>query len=178
MRMGFLFSGLFWGILLILIGITIVIKVFFKVDIPIVRIGFALFFVYIGISILLNGDGKKHRHSDSDVVFEESDVNVTKDQKEYNVIFGKVTYDLTKLDITNTNDIEINVVFGAAEIILDKNMPVILTVDSAFAGAKLPDGNSVAFGTTHYTSPSYRGDAPALKIKVDVVFGGVDFQNR
>ncbi len=176
MRMGFLFSGLFWGILLILIGITIIIKVFFKVDIPIVRIGFALFFIYIGVSILI--DGGIHK-TDNTVLFQESEVHATNSQNDYNVVFGKGNIDLSGIELKDENtDVEINVVFGAGIVTLDKNMPIILTVDSAFAGAKLPDGNSVAFGTTHYTSPSYRGDAPALRIKADVVFGAIEFYNR
>jgi hypothetical protein len=47
-------------------------------------------------------------------------------------------------------------------------------VESAFAGADLPNGNSAVFGSTTYESPAYAADKPYLDLKIDVVFGGVD----
>ncbi len=45
--------------------------------------------------------------------------------------------------------------------------------DAVFAGAELPDGNTAVFGSSSYQSESYNPDSNHLKIKLDVVFGGV-----
>ena len=42
MKMGFLFSGVFWGGVLVLLGISIIIKVVFHIDIPVFRVVVAL----------------------------------------------------------------------------------------------------------------------------------------
>jgi len=45
-------AGLFWGLILILIGIGIVIRVVFNIDFPVVKFLIAFFFIFIGIKIL------------------------------------------------------------------------------------------------------------------------------
>ena len=48
--MDFFFGGLFWGVLLILIGIGIILKVFFDINIPIFRTALALLLIYLGVT--------------------------------------------------------------------------------------------------------------------------------
>lgn len=179
MRAGFMFSGLFWGILLILIGIAIIIKVFFKVEIPIFRLFFAFFFLYLGVSILIDGFGPKKYISEdgeSTVMFQETEITDEEIQKEYNVIFGKSVINLTNIDLRNeSREIHINTIFGASEIFIHPDLPVIIQAESAFGESKLPNGNSVAFGSAHYTSPNYRSDGFYLKIKASTVFGSTEF---
>ena len=50
--MGFVFSEVFWGIFLIIIGLIIVVKVVFGINIPLMRIILALLLIYIGVSYL------------------------------------------------------------------------------------------------------------------------------
>jgi predicted membrane protein len=53
-------------------------------------------------------------------------------------------------------------------------MPVRIVADAVFSGAELPDGSTAVFGTSTYESESYTPDSTHLKIKLDVVFGGVE----
>jgi predicted tellurium resistance membrane protein TerC len=43
------------GILFLLIGLSILLKAVFHIDIPVVRTAFALFIIYIGFKMLLGG---------------------------------------------------------------------------------------------------------------------------
>jgi predicted membrane protein len=45
--------SLFWGLVLILIGLSLIIKIVFNIDFPIFKILFAFLFIYIGIKVLV-----------------------------------------------------------------------------------------------------------------------------
>jgi predicted membrane protein len=192
--MNFLASGAFWGILLIIFGLSIIINKVLHIHIPVFRIMMALIFVYIGFKILLGGFGK----SGNDTVFSESTVHAEGEHNEYNIIFGKANIDLSHADLTtkkgeinmifgggdidarniNIKDknavIEVSAIFGGGNLQISENTPLKIKVESAFGGAKLPDGNTTAFGTYIYKTPSFDPDKPHLYIKANVVFGGLE----
>jgi predicted membrane protein len=67
-------------------------------------------------------------------------------------------------------------VFGALKIKVDPNKPVRIVGDAVFAGISLPNGNSSAFGRVTYDSRSFQDSAPAIKVTVKTVFGGVEVE--
>ena len=173
--MGMLFSGIFWGVVLIIFGITIIIKIIFNIHIPLFRIMIALFFIYLGIQILM---GWKFfpQGNERSAIFNETKIQADSSDNEYNIIFGKGDVDLTKIDLKEKSvNIKINTVFGGSFIKLNPEMPYIIKVDSAFAGARLPDGNNAAFGTYVYKSKNFKEHENHLRIKASVVFGGIEF---
>ncbi len=179
MKMG---AGTFWGLFLILVGIALLLKVIFKIDIPVFKIVLASFFILLGIRILF-GNFNLHRFktSGNDALF--SEIKVTSENfnyPEYNMIFGKGTFDLRDLDIqkTGTKYVKIDIVFGGVEIVLNQDTPVKITTESVFAGGKLPDGNSTAFGTSTYISPNYDPVKPHLNMRIEMVFGGIDIKRN
>jgi len=93
MRFGFLFSGVFWGTMLILLGISIILKVMFNISIPFFRLFFAFFFVYLGLQILI---GKPPQAGDRrTVVFGERTVRADERDAEYHAVFGRGLFDLS-----------------------------------------------------------------------------------
>jgi predicted membrane protein len=175
MKMG---AGLFWGIILIVIGLSIIFRVFF--DISILRIVFAVAIILVGIKILI-GKPKIHiSHKENQVLFGERSYRTTSvDQTEYNTIFGKSVYDfrdIKKLD-TGKNRIEVNTVFGSTELILPDSVPVRIKADAAFAAAQMPNGNSVAFGTINYNNEIADSASDYLYIEANVVFGDLKVRN-
>jgi predicted membrane protein len=175
MKMG---SSLFWGILLIVIGLSLVIKIVFNIDFPIFKIIIAFIFIYIGIRIMVGSSFRpfgEHK-TESDVIFGESHFKNAQHGRDYNVVFSKGNFDLRdiKLNETGPTYVKINTVFGASEVIIRREMPVRIKVDAAFAGAQLPNGNSAAFGSTIYTSDSLDLSKPYLDIKADIAFGGLN----
>lgn len=173
-------AGLFWGALLLVLGIALIIKVVFNVDFPVIKILIGAFFIILGLKILfgrvLIPEGKIGPH---DTIFTEREYNNPESGKEYSVVFGKGVYDFTKVDLSDGDfDAKVSTVFGGSVIKIDDSMPVRIDADAVFAGAELPDGNTAVFGSSHYTSDSYNRDSSALNIKVDVVFGGVQIVRR
>jgi hypothetical protein len=170
--MEFLFSGLFWGLLLILIGLIVVINVVFKIEIPVARIIFGLLFVYIGLHILFGGGKKKENVT----VFAGGDEWTTAVHEQYDIIFGQKKIDFS----TNINlaqggmKIKVDTVFGDSKLKIDPKMPVKIIATAVFASVKFPDGTQTAFGEQVYTTPSFKEGANSLQIKVDTIFGSTE----
>ena len=166
------------GIILILLGASALIKVVFNVDFPVLKIGFAALFIYIGIRIITGGTveffgGKNDENS---VFFGERTISSIEDGKEYNIIFGGAIYDLKNVNMEpgkNTR-IKINTVFGGCKLLLNKNLPVKINSNTVFGGTSMPNGNNSAFGEAEYKSDSFAPDSSAhLFIEANTVFGGL-----
>jgi len=174
MKMG---SSLFWGVILIIIGLSLVVKVVFNIDFPIFKIVVAFIFIYIGLKIMLGGNFRFFHdyRNKTDVVFGETKFNKADHGTEYNVVFSKGNFDFRDVELKpeGPTRININTVFGDAEVIIKRDMPVQIKVDAAFSGAHLPNGNTTSFGSTIYSSDSLDTSKPYLEIDADVVFGGL-----
>lgn len=172
MKMG---AAIFWGALLMVVGIALIIKVVFNVDFPIFKIIVAFFFIYLGLKILFGNFGMfSMKTGPNEVFFSEREYSGPYDFEEYNVVFGKGVYDFTDVDLSQgSKRVKLGTVFGATFIKVDPNMPVKIVADAVFAGAALPGGNTAVFGTSSYVSPSFEQDSAHLYIKVDAIFGGV-----
>lgn len=168
-------AAIFWGSILILIGISLLIKVVFNVDFPIFKILVAFLFFFIGIRILLGSFGVFNFHTGpNDVVFGEKYYSAPFEHSEYNVIFSKGIFDFRNVDLSQgTQNYKISTVFGSSQIKISDSIPVKINADAVFAGAELPDGNTAVFGNSSYTSQNFKSDSAHLYIKVDCVFGGV-----
>jgi predicted membrane protein len=169
-------GSLFWGIVLIIIGACLIIKVVFHVEIPVMKILFAFFFIYLGIKILIGNWGSHvFRSGPDDIVFGQGKyVHEHLVPKEQSIIFGSGSIDFRQV---NSNAlpavIEINSIFGGCEIHVKKELPVKIKVDAAFAGVTLPNGNTTAFGSAFYQTESYDETKPYLLIKANAVFSGL-----
>lgn len=173
MKMG---AGLFWGIILIALGLSIIFKVIFGISI--FRIVIAAAFILLGVIILVGKPSFHSNRDDSDVIFGEKTYILSQIQNsEYNTIFGKTIYDFRNIDSLPPGKIKVkfNTVFGSAEILLPSNIPVQIKADAVFSAAKLPNGNTVAFGNASYRSATADTSSSTLYIETSVVFGGVNF---
>jgi len=166
------FSGFFWGVLILLFGLSIILKTVFNVNIPLVRIFFAIILIYLGIKMLTGNCWSKPNWR----VFSKTEISSTESiQKEYSVVFGSANIDLSGIAINKDSvSTEINVVFGSAILKVNPAVPTKIILNSAFAGAKTPDGNTTAMGKYVYTTPSYKEGTPCLLIEADAVFSSLD----
>lgn len=175
-------SGLFWGLLLIILGFSLILKVVFHIDLPVIKLLVAFFFIYLGIKILLgNFGGTMFKTGPHDVAFGEGKFNsIIQPAKEYNVVFGKGNFDFRELQLPDSGFVEVKIetVFGGSEILLNSQIPVKIKAESVFAGTQLPNGNSAVFGTVNYESENFDEMKPYLLLKTEVVFGGVDIKRR
>lgn len=172
-------SGLFWGIIVILIGLSILLKGI-GLTLPLFKIIIGGLLIYLGLKFIFGGwpHNKFMGKNTNDVFFAEAYFSPgNMDNNEYNIIFGKGVFDLRGIDLTaGTKEIKIHTVFGRVEMLLDKNMPFRIISDVVFGGVNMPNGNSAAFGTIGYSSDNFNAEANFVDIKADVVFGGIDFK--
>lgn len=159
------------GVLLVLFGIGLILKVIFNIDIPLARITVALFLIYLGIRLFVGKDvGFISRHgNENNVVFGQRTFNQITDDTEYNVVFGKGIIDLRNFHPTDSQEIfiRINTVFGSSDILYSDSIPLKIRATAAFAGTKLPNGNTESFGTFELKT----GNKPLVRIESNTVFG-------
>lgn len=173
--------ALFWGLFLIFIGFALIIKYVFNLDIPVVKLVIALFLIFIGIKLLVGRTKFFHvskNIGETDVIFNEMRLN-GKDinGSEYNVIFGKLILDLRDYELSDLpKKIEVNTIFGASEILINDNLPVHAKIEAVFSGAKMPNGSTVTFGDSEYSTSSFDPSDKYLMIKSAVVFGGMEMK--
>ena len=170
MKMG---AGLFWGIILIVIGVSLIFRIFF--DISLFRIIIATAFILIGVKMLIGRNVVARHQTDNQVVFGERIINSDPENgTEYSTVFGKTVYDFRSMTKTASDEIyiEMNTVFGETEILLPDGVAVNVKADAAFAAAIMPNGNSVSFGSTYFkTDRLDSASMPKLNIEAHVVFG-------
>ncbi len=171
--------GVFWGIVLVIIGLSIIFRVIFNINL--FRVLIALLLILLGIKILIGNKGIfDFSSAKNDIIFGEKSYSGSPgDRTEYNVMFGKSVFDFRNIDFKEEKPVrlKINTIFGAAEIKINENSPVKIKVDAAFAGARLPNGNTVAFGSSQYVSDSYDASSKYLFIDANVVFGGLEVKS-
>jgi hypothetical protein len=175
MRMGL---GLLIGILIMLWGLGIIINVIFHVNIPIFKILFGLFLIYIGLKIIFGNSlpsPSVHWHS-GDAVFSQKTFQGLHDgSNEYNAVFGKAMVDLRGFELKEkVTRIKVTSVFGNAEVILDKNMPVRIKTDTILGEVKLPQNISGAFGSASYQSQDFDENKNYLFIDATSVIGSIE----
>lgn len=171
--MNFIFSGLFWGILVILIGISIILNSVFHLNIPIFKIFFALFFIYLGIS-MITGTNTGHKDEKTAIFTELKDIKPT--QNEFNTIFASTNIDLK--DLKRAEEFRSNTVFGSTTITIDSKKPIKIIASSAFGEIKLPNKDTANFGEITYTTKSYKDDKNSIVVYTSVVFGGVEIKEQ
>ncbi len=180
MRIGFLFTQTFWGVVLILFGISAILRSF-NINVPFFRIFIALLFIYFGISLMVGGPTFHHSYRDgSTAVF--SNIKITAQditEDEFSIIFGSGELDLRNMEADQIRNIEVNVIFGSGTLILDQEQLAEIQVSSAFGSAKMPDGNNISFGEYTYRSPVLEtNDRPNFIIDGSVVFGELTVVER
>jgi hypothetical protein len=166
MKMG---GSVLFGLFFVLFGISILLRIFFGLNIPLVRTAFALFIVYIGIRMLVGGDwgiranwARKDSHN---VTFDHSDFTFEPSARNhYSTVFGSSTVDLRNAAAENKDlEIHVSTVFGETKVIVDSSKPYSIRANAAFGEVKMPNDNMVAFGTLNYASPSAAGPSATSK---------------
>jgi hypothetical protein len=144
-------GALIWGTLLIIVGLSLIFKTIFGFSIPILRIGFALFLVYLGATMLMAAFGQKKE--ESSVLFGQKTINGTQETtQDYNVIFGQALIDLSKITVTQDMPITVDIetVFGSTTLKINSSIPTVVKVKAIFANAQLPDDTLISMGKYTY----------------------------
>ena len=165
--------AVFWGSLLVLIGLTIIINVVFRINIPIPRIIFAFVLIFLGIKLLLGKHISVLGHESQNI--QTHVVTTDKNQHEYNVVFSKDSKDLRTISFASGEPVKvhINTVFGQCDVHVSNDIPLRITSNTAFASVNMPDGNSIVVGSTNYKNAAFDSTKPYIDLKLDIVFANV-----
>jgi hypothetical protein len=162
---------LFFGLLVVLIGISIILEAVFHLHLPFVRLALGLFFIYLGIRFLTGGRWRDGEMRVSGVLRDDSYTPTGGDHVKHDVIFGRSVVDLTRLAHDGAEvHAEVNTIFGATVVKIDPAVPLEIEVSSVFGDARLPDQSVTAIGTMRYR-PLGQKEPPRLRVQLNVVFG-------
>jgi len=163
-------DGIFWGAVLVAVGVWLVVRRSFPVRIPVIRIIVAALFVWVGVRALVGNPVVSDRNT---AVFSQSAMAWSANRaREYNLVFSSGSVDLSRATVGDRSvHAEVNVIFGNGSLHINASAPVRVTMSSAFGTVVSPEGRSVAFGDLTYATPSWREGAPALDIHATAVFG-------
>lgn len=169
--MRFLSSGIFWGFVVILFGIGILLKSVFHINIPFFKIFVGIVVILLGISIIF--DAVKFKKIEA--VFGDYNFNSGTIQKEYNIVFSKEAMDVSNFDFSNYNGefIKINSVFSSSEIYLSRDFQYEIRAESAFGTVRLPNGENVSFGNIARLENAENSELKRINLHVSSVFSEV-----
>lgn len=169
-------ASIFWAILLLVIGASLILKTVFNLDFSILRVIVAFVLIYLGIRLFIGKDFSLFSDTDKEtqVIFSEKTIRTLENGKKYDIIFGGAKFDLSELTIPDSAvvRVEINTIFGGSELTIDPKIPVRINSNSVFAGTKMPNGNTSAFGSLAYENDTAKRTTPRLIIETNTVFGG------
>ena len=166
--MRFLSSGIFWGFVVILFGIGILLKSVFHINIPFFKIFVGIVVILFGISIIF--DAVKFKKIEA--VFGYYNFNSGTIEKEYNIVFSKEAMDISNFDFSNYNGefIKINSVFSSSEIYLSRDFQYEIRAESAFGTVRLPNGENVSFGNIARLENAENSELKRINLHVSSVF--------
>ncbi|MFN4216679.1 MAG: hypothetical protein ACK4HQ_04695 [Brevinematales bacterium] len=167
----------FIGALFILFGVSLIVKAFWHVDLPLFRIGFALFLIYIGLGLIfqppwkgISGERVVQEGSERSWIFSSAKVNLEEGISTFHSIFSSVEADFSSLRTHEPGIIQCNAVFGSLEVSLPADVPVRLEGHAVFGSVEFPDKRSVSFGSL---SSEAQGK---VVIVANAIFGSVVFK--
>jgi len=165
-------SSFFWGSILVLLGLQLIVQALLGINLPLLRVAFACLIIYWGLTLLTG-------QWDSPLQMYYSHKNVkytnTSATDSYNTVFGSQYIDLSDTSIDNPQTMTVNASFGNAKVTLNPDVPTRINANATFGTVKLPDGSSVNNTSyVYYThSTSYK---PVLIINANTTFGTITFK--
>ncbi len=175
MRLGF---GLIVGLLVVLLGVSIVLRAVFQIEVPLFRTALGLALVFFGAKLVFDAWSPSRVHAPESAAlmegrtFAPTGATGLGDLK-YSVTLGTGTVDLTGLPAEGPpRRVEVDTVFGQTVIRVDPAVPYEVDASAAFGEARLPSRDATFFGSAHYRS----GGPPHLLLKMNVVFGQAEIR--
>ena len=166
--MRFLSSGIFWGFIVILFRVGILLKSVFHVNIPFFKILIGIIIIFFGISFIVGAMSQRK----SEAIFRDYNFNFVTIEKEYNIVFSKSVFDFTNFNFSNYNGkfVKINSDFSKSEIYLSRNFEYEIRADSVFGVVSLPNGESVSFGNIARLENAENSELKRINLHVSSVF--------
>lgn len=164
MKMDIFFGNLFWGILIILIGLSLVLRGF-NVNIPLVKTFIAIVIIMFGIKVLVGGFTRSKPHGINTN-------SMTGNTQEFSSIFSGSYYDFGDLN-PKAEEVEVTVVFGSARVKLPRDIEFDIESNAVFGSVILPQKTSggIASSDAVLNANAKR----RVRIEANSVFGRLEF---
>jgi predicted membrane protein len=175
--MHFLSTAAFWGALIVLFGLSIILREVFDIHIPFVKIIFGFILIYWGVRMVFGGFG--HTISNNSAVFGNAKMTYDSDQKDYSIVFGNGTIDLFKMEMpTEKKKVDVSVVFGNGQLIINDSIPMKVKMSAAMGEFVAPDNKLNAIGNSTFTTSTFNENQPYVLVNASVVFGKLVLESR
>ena len=174
--MNFISTGVFWGVIIILFGLSILLREVFHVHIPFVKIVFGLMLIYWGVRMITGGVWNRSSNS---TVFSEAEMQYDAKHDDYDIVFGSGTIDLFKMELpTQNRKVEVSVVFGSGTVIINDSIPMKIEMNSVLGASVMEDKQTSAMGKTYNTTSAYKEGQPYVLLETNVVFGRLVLKSK
>lgn len=176
---------MFWAVLFISVGVILLVQTVFKIDLPVMRILFGVFLIYMGLKVIFGSFGQRMSYfkvhtvsSDTESIFTQNNMKAKGSDgqinKKFSTVFGSSKLDLRGLSAEElSHEIKIDSAFGRTQVLTDSNTPIKAEIDTGFAGVTIRGQKISSFGETFFQTSDYSVDKPALKLNIDAAFGEV-----
>lgn len=174
-----MFTKMFWGVLIMLLGLYVILNSVFKIHFPLFKLLFACILIFIGFRMLFSifsGNSNTHK-MEGHAIFSDSQQKIATlvNDSKYETVFGSQKIDLRESVLPETRaQISFSCVFGSQVVRLPKNANIRVKASAVFGSVNLPNGGKVSFGDYTYTNAKNEL-APTLEIDADCVFGNITF---
>ena len=168
----FCFS-MFFGLVLILLGLSIFLNILFGINIPVARVFIGILLCYFGYYILVGhpfswsyssryaySDHKYYNHTtvmgSSTIVLDENSLK-QQDPFEYSTTMGETIIDITRIYPSQeepkvTHTLNINTTMGKTILKINKASTINIHADSSLGNVILPDGSKISSGSHRLSS--------------------------
>lgn len=142
--MDFLTTKFFWGGVLILWGISMILEKVFRIHIPIIKTVFGIVLIIIGCHLLFEKEAKMSHYNynytinDSTAVYDGTQTN-------YNIVFNRSIIDLRYSRPVN-NEIQISVIGGSVDILTPNDRSYNFDIQNIMSETTLPDLKKAPMG--------------------------------
>ena len=180
-------KSMFWSLFFIVFGVLLLIQHVINVDLPLMRIFFGLFLMYLGLKVLfgsfgieINGAKVKKVATSTEFIFAGGDFKLNEHDhvnKRFSTVFGNSNLDLTDLSKLNSEDqIKIENVFSKTKIKTPADYELNIKSNIAFGSVRVRGQKLGALGEVDYKTPNYPNSAKKLNLVIDSVFGEVEIE--
>lgn len=147
------------------------------------KIRLSLFWIFLFVCLIFFGVNIFTGNNTESAIYFASEKNVKIDDiseiNNYNAVFSKITYDLTLLETTGSeNKIVIKNLFGKTRILINKSQKVKVQSRSIFGSNITPDDNKTILGTHVYFTSRYSKNNPHLVIDTQNIFGSTEIYEK
>lgn len=180
---------MFWAILFITVGVILLIQQVLGIHLPIFKLCFGVFLVYMGLKVIFGAFGMNFRvwdakkmSTDTEAIFSESEFKIKSDgsgraNSNFTTVFGKSTLDTTQFSKEELSQpIKVDNVFGHTLILTDPSIPLKVQANVAFGHIQVRDQKFSFIGDNLMTTPGFEETKPHLFIQVSSVFGEVSIK--